>query len=134
MRASVAAIVACTLVACARDVNAVYPARSMAAGTVVVQLTSAAEDLTVSVGGWLAAKGEHTQRVVVTGVPAGPIAVDVAFGGGWYARAEHHQIVNVVPGVETAVVVPGPERSVAGAIESAGTWIYLGLIYAALLA
>jgi len=105
----------------------------MAAGTVVVQLTSAAEDLTVSVGGALVAKGAHSQRVVVTGVPAGPIPVDVAFGGGWYARAEHHQIVNVVPGEETAIVVPGPERSLAGAVESIGPWIYLGLIYAALL-
>jgi proline racemase len=137
MRTSLACLVttaALTVTACAHDVTTAYPARGAPmAGTLVVELTRPAEDLTVSVGGALVARHAHSQRVVVTGVPAGPIDVDVAFGGGWYARAEHHQTVEVVPGAETAIVVPGPERSLAGAVESAGTWIYLGLIYAALL-
>lgn len=132
MRLSFASI-AITLVACAHDVAAVYPSRGGAAGTVVVELTRAADDLTVTVGGALVARHEHSQRVVVSGVPAGPVDVDVAFGGGWYARARHHETIVVYPGAESAVVVPGPERSLAGAVESVGTMIYLGLVYAALL-
>jgi hypothetical protein len=134
MRPFLASLFAFTLTACAHDVTAVYPARGAPlSGTLVVELTRPAEDLTVSVGGALVARHAHSGRVVVCGVPAGPIDVDVAFGGGWYARAEHHQTVDVVPGAETAIVVPGPERSLAGAVESAGTWIYLGIVYAALI-
>jgi hypothetical protein len=126
-----------SLAGCPHDVNAVFPARGAPGGTVVIELTTPAEDLTVAVDGALVARHAHSQRVVVTGVPVGAAVVDVAFGGGWYARAEHHQIVDVAAGVETAVVIAGPERSTAGAIESGlvnlGSWIFLGLTYAALL-
>src|SRR6476659_7963759 len=104
--------------ACAHDVTAVFPARGGPAGTIVVELSEPAEDLTVAVGGALVAQHEHTRRVVVNGVPAGRIDVDVAFGGGYYARAHEHELVDVEPGAETAVVIAGPERSTAGAIES----------------
>jgi hypothetical protein len=132
-----ACIALITVAACAHDVLAVYPARGEPAGTVVVELTEPAADLTVSVAGALVARHEHSRRVVVTGVPAGRVDVDVAFGGGYYARAHEHEVVEVVPGAETAIVLPGPERSTAGAIESGlvnlGAWIFLGLTYAALL-
>jgi hypothetical protein len=75
--------------------------------------------------------------VIVANVPAGPRQVDVAFGGGELARAEHHVEIEVVPGGESAVVLPGPERSLAGAVETGlytlGSWIFLGMVYAALL-
>ena len=123
--------------ACAHDVVAVFPSRGAPAGTVVVELTQPAEDLTVAIDGALVVRHEHTRHVVVTGVPAGRADVEVAFGGGWYARAHVREVVDVVPGAETAVVVPGPERSTAGAIENGlvqlGTWVFLGLTYAALL-
>lgn len=130
-------VLGCALTACAHDVDAVFPSRGAPGGTVIVELTSAAEDVTVAIDGALVARHAHTRRVVVSGVPAGPAEVDVAFGGGWYARAEHRQVVDVVPGAESAVVIAGPERSTAGAIESGlanlGAWIFVGLTYAALL-
>jgi hypothetical protein len=123
--------------ACAHDVVAVFPSRGEPAGTVVVELTEPAEDLTVAIGGALVVRHEHTRHVVVTGVPAGRVEVELAFGGGWYARAHQRESIDVVPGGESAVVVAGPERSTAGAIENGlvqlGTWVFLGLTYAALL-
>jgi len=137
--ATVAVLAAIAILAggCARDVAAVYPARGAAAGTIVVDLTQPAPDVSVVVNGALVASHRRTRHVVVSGVPAGSAQVDVAFGGGGLARAEHHAVADVLPGTETAVVVPGPERSLAGAVEGGlvnlGTWIFLGFVYAALL-
>jgi hypothetical protein len=136
---AVVALVALAVLAagCARDVAAVYPARGGPCGTIVVDLTRPTSDLSVVVNGALVVSHRHTRHVVVSGVPAGPARVDVAFGGGPEARAEHHAVVDVVPGAETAVAVPGPERSLAGAVENglvnAGYWVFLGFVYAALL-
>lgn len=129
------------LAGCARDVVAVYPGRGEApgrpTGAIAVELTQAASDVTVVVGGALVASRSNTRRVLVVGVPAGLVAVDVAFGGGSYARAEHHSVVEVVPGATTTVALPGPEQSVAGAIASGfsvlGMSIWMVCQYALLL-
>lgn len=133
-------LLSATLGGCARDVSAVYPTRgapAAAVGTVVVELSNPAPDLTLSVNGALVAQRKHTKRVVVTGVPAGLTTVDVAFGGKAYEAVHHITEIDVMPGVETAVVLPGPERSMSGAVETGlymlGSWIFLGFVYHALL-
>jgi hypothetical protein len=137
VRASIALVCLVAFTACAHDVDARYPVAGGAGGTVVVELTRAAPDLTVAIDGAIVVVRAHSRRVTVTGVPPGTSSVDIAFGGGEYARAEHHVTVDLQPGETRAIVLPGPERSIAAAIGQGALVIaemaYLGLIYVALL-
>lgn len=134
---------AITLAGCAKDVHAVFPGDRtcgggcVPTGSVAIELSRAAPDLTVAVDGVIVSRRNHSKRVIVTNVPAGPAQIDVAFGGGDLARAEHHLEIEVVPGAESAVVLPGPERSLSSAVYyglyTLGSWIFLGMVYHALL-
>jgi len=129
------------IAACAHDVRTAFPGGGpcgpCATGTVVVELTQPATDLTVAVGGVVVAHQKNTRRVVVTNVPVGAVEVDVAMGGGVAARAAHHAVVEVRADREVSVVLPGPERSLAFAVQSglvtAGAYVFLGLFYVAVL-
>jgi hypothetical protein len=138
MRLASTLLLATFLTACAHDVSATYPSRGApATGRVVVLLTGPAPDLTVAVNGAVVASRKHSQKVTVAGVPAGANDVDVAFRGGAYARAEHHITVDVLPGEDSTLVLPGPEESTAYAIEHAavvlGEFMCLAVVYAAIL-
>ena len=68
---------------CAHDVAAHYPAQpTLPTGTLVLQLTKPASGVTVAVNGVLVVDDEHTQRVVVNGVPTGTSEVVMAANGG----------------------------------------------------
>lgn len=128
---------------CAKDVHAVFPGDRtcgggcLPTGSVAIELSRAAPDLTVAVDGVIVSRRNRAKRVVVTNVPARTVQVDVAFGGGNLARAEHHVSIDVVPGAESAVVLPGPEQSMSNAVYvglyTLGSWVFLGMVYHALL-
>ena len=68
---------------CAHDVEAHFPSQpTEPTGTLVLQLTKPASDVTVAINGVLVVDDEHTQRVVVTGVPTGNREVVLAANGG----------------------------------------------------
>ena len=68
---------------CAHDVGAHYPSEpTEPTGTLVLQLTKPASDVTVAVNGVLVVNDEHTGRVVITGVPTGTREIVMAANGG----------------------------------------------------
>ena len=68
---------------CAHVVAAHYPSQpSEPTGTLVLQLTKPASDVTVAINGVLVVDDEHTGRVVITGVPTGTREVVMAANGG----------------------------------------------------
>lgn len=131
--------VLCLAVGCARDVRAVYPdgAPGMATGSVTVRFTGAVRGATVSVNGALVAEARRTEKVTVTGVPAGDAEIQIAAGGGAHSRVEKVFTVLVEPGVDTAIVVASPEMSTAHAIYMGlyqlGYFIFAGAVYIAIL-
>lgn len=131
--------VLCLAIGCARDVTAVYPSRSpgVATGSITVRFTHAVRGATVSVNGALVAESEHTEKVTVTGVPAGDNEVQLAAGGGSQSRVEKTFTVLVEPYADTAIVVAAPEMSTAHAIYMGlyqlGYFIFAGAVYVAIL-
>jgi hypothetical protein len=77
-------LLACVVVAgCAHDVEAHYPSQpTEPTGTLVLQLTKPASDVTVAINGVLVVDDEHTERVVITGVPTGTREIVMAANGG----------------------------------------------------
>ncbi|HTL35628.1 MAG TPA: hypothetical protein VL326_21010 [Kofleriaceae bacterium] len=76
-------IVGVVAAGCAHDIAARYPSQpTEPTGTLVLQLTKAADGVTVAVNGMLVVDDAHTQRVVVTGVPTGQSDVVIAANGG----------------------------------------------------
>ena len=129
----------CLAIGCARDVRAEYPVRTpgMATGSVTVRFTHAVRGATVSVNGALVAESKHTEKVTVTGVPAGEAEIQIAAGGGSQSRVEKVFTVLVEPYADTAVVVASPEMSTAHAIYMGlyqlGYFIFAGAVYVAIL-
>lgn len=68
---------------CAHDVEAHYPSQpTEPTGTLVLQLTKPADDVTVAINGVLVVDDEHTERIVITGVPTGTREIVMAANGG----------------------------------------------------
>jgi hypothetical protein len=75
--------IAAALAGCAHDVEARFPSQPTdPTGTLVLQLTQAASDVTVAINGVLVVDDAHTQRVVITGVPTGTREIVMAANGG----------------------------------------------------
>src|SRR5512139_629079 len=76
-------LLAVWLIGCAHDVQARFPSRPEdPTGTLVLQMTKPASDVTVAVNGVLVVEDEHTERVVIAGVPIGTTEVVMAANGG----------------------------------------------------
>ena len=71
------------LAGCAHDVDARFPSRPEdPTGTLVLEMNKPASGVTVAVNGVLVVEDEHTERVVITGVPIGTTEVIMAANGG----------------------------------------------------
>lgn len=115
--------------ACASDVYVSYPAPpgSAETGTVLVRFTEDMRSVNVLVAGVLVAEDEHTERVEVTNVPAGPREVTVVASE--YGRAEAVQQterVRVDPERPAVVLVATPPRSIGYWIQSAAWAVAYG--------
>lgn len=67
---------------CAHDVAARFPSRADdPTGTLVLALTGPASDVTIAVNGVLIVEDEHTERVVIEGVPIGTTEIVMAANG-----------------------------------------------------
>ena len=76
-------VLALVAAGCAHDIEAHYPSQpTEPTGTLVLQLTKAASDVTVAINGVLVVDDEHTERVVITGVPTGTREIVMAANGG----------------------------------------------------
>jgi len=79
------AVVVVLLAGCAaHDVRTHYPLTTPTdpTGTLVLQLTQPADDVTVSLNGVLVVDKAHTQHVVIEGVPIGTAEIILAANGG----------------------------------------------------
>lgn len=75
-------VVSCLVAGCAHDVAARYPSRSDdPTGTLVLALAKPASGVTVAINGVLVVEDEHTERVVIEGVPIGTTEVVMAANG-----------------------------------------------------
>lgn len=71
------------LVGCAHDVDARFPSRPEdPTGTLILEMNRPASGVTVAVNGVLVVEDEHTERVVIAGVPIGTTEVVMAANGG----------------------------------------------------
>ncbi|HSD89025.1 MAG TPA: hypothetical protein VLB44_15965 [Kofleriaceae bacterium] len=76
-------LVLSVVVGCAHDIRARYPSRKEdPTGTLILQMTKPASGVTVAINGMLVVDDEHTQRVVIDGVPVGTGDVVMAANGG----------------------------------------------------
>jgi hypothetical protein len=67
---------------CAHDVHVRFPAPAEApTGRLVLLLTQSASGVSVAINGTLVVEDEHTQKVVIDGVPAGTDEVIIAANG-----------------------------------------------------
>ena len=72
-----------SLAGCAHDVSARFPSRPEdPTGTLVLEMNRPASGVTVAVNGVLVVEDEHTERVVIAGVPIGTTEVIMAANGG----------------------------------------------------
>jgi hypothetical protein len=70
------------VVGCAHDVRARFPSRpEEPTSSIVLLLSSAADDVTVAVNGFLVVEAEHTSRVVIDGVPLGVADIVMSANG-----------------------------------------------------
>ncbi|HUS29283.1 MAG TPA: hypothetical protein VMZ53_12280 [Kofleriaceae bacterium] len=105
---------------CAHDVAAQFPSQpTEPSGTLVLQLTRPASGVTVAINGVLVVDDEHTQRVVIAGVPSGNTEVVMAANGGdkafrvWIDSARPTTVPLGVPDEGSGFL-----KSVAGSILS----------------
>src|SRR3954463_1047888 len=95
------------LVGCSHDVAARFPSRPEdPTGTLVLEMNRPASGVTVAVNGVLVVEDEHTERVVIDGVPTGATEVVMAANGG--DRAFHVYVDSARP---TTVPMGIPDES-----------------------
>lgn len=112
----------------AHDIRAHYPlaAPGEPTGTLVLQMTQPADDVSVALNGVLVVDSAHTQHVVVDGVPVGTVEVIMAANGG-------DKQFKVWVGTDHATAVPlGVPEAGTGFLKTlAGTLITI-LVYSLL--
>ncbi|MFT3693300.1 MAG: hypothetical protein QM831_09190 [Kofleriaceae bacterium] len=112
----------------AHDVHTHFPivTPGQPTGTLVLLMSQPAEDVTVAIDGVLITNEEHTQRMVIDGVPVGTVDVIIAASGG-------DKEMKVWVGGDHATTVPvGIPDASAGFIKTlAGTLITI-LVYSLL--
>ncbi len=117
MNAACFAVAAAVLSGCAHDVHTrLIAAPDEPTGSITIVLTQPARDLTVSVNGQLVAERAHTQKVTVKSVPVGMADVVIAAGGG-AERVERHVRVEIAEGVDSAIPVGAPHKSMSAAMS-----------------
>ena len=105
------------LLGCSHDVEARFPSRPEdPTGTLVLQMTKAASDVTVAVNGVLVVEDEHTDRVVIEGVPIGTTEVVMAANGS--DKAFHVYVDSARP---TTVPLGVPDESMGFVKSLAGS-------------
>lgn len=111
---------------CAHDVFTRFPMAAPGdSGAIDVVLNDPTHRLTVSVDDLLVVDREHSRRAHIVGVPAGTVHVRVATGGGCEGAVVTERDVTVMPGMTTALALPGPN-------PDHGCMAYLGLTAVAL--
>lgn len=112
----------------AHDVHAQFPILTpgQPTGTLVLLMSQPADDVTVAIDGVLITTGEHTQRLVIDGVPVGTVDVIIAASGG-------DKEMKVWVGGDHATTVPVgiPDASMGFVKTLAGTLITI-LVYSLL--
>lgn len=122
-------VVVFLLAACpAHDVHAQFPivTPGQPTGTLVLLMSQPADDVTVAIDGVLITTEEHTQRLVIDGVPVGTVDVIIAASGG-------DKEMKVWVGGDHATTVPVgiPDASMGFVKTLAGTLITI-LVYSLL--
>ena len=110
------------VVACAHDVTAVYAPATPASGAVDVVLGTPSRSLSVTIGDQLVVDRAYSRRAHVVGIPAGPMRVHVATGGGCETGSVVDRDVLVPPAGKTTLALPGPELG-------SGCAVLNGLLY-----
>jgi hypothetical protein len=133
--ASTVALIGVLLSGCAHDVKYRMGAETgFGTGSITVLLTQPTKDLTMTVNGTLVAERAHTQKVTVTGIPAGSADVVIAAGAG-PARVDRHVRVEVEAGKDTAIPVGAPEKAMSDTLSmgllSAAAWVLSRALYMA---
>jgi hypothetical protein len=115
------------LVGCAHDVSARFPSRPEdPTGTLVLEMNRPASGVTVAINGVLVVEDEHTERVVIAGVPIGTTEVIMAANGG--DRAFHIDVNSERP---TTVPMGIPDESSSFVKSLAGSLLSI-IVYSLL--
>ena len=121
-------LIALLLAACpGHDVRVHFPAPPEApTGTLVLQMSESASDVSVAINGVLVVDDEHTQRIVIDGVPVGTDEIIMTANGG-------DRQFKIWVGGDHATTVPlgVPEQGVGFVKTLAGTLITI-LVYSLL--
>lgn len=115
------------LVGCAHDVAARFPSRpDDLTGTLVLEMNRPASGVTVAINGVLVVEDEHTERVVIDGVPIGTTEVIMAANGG--DRAFRVEVASARP---TTVPMGIPDESSSFVKSLAGSLLSI-IVYSLL--
>lgn len=114
---------------CAGNVDVDYPTPAGAGaedvGQVVIRFTEPMTSVSVLVDGLLLAEEEHTERVEINGVPAGPHEITVAASESTRTRSVRHtERLMVEAGQATIVLLDTPPRSTGYWIQSSIAWLW----------
>jgi hypothetical protein len=110
---------------CAHDVRVDYARAMPDTGSLEVVLNDASRSLSVTVDGALMVDRRRSRKARIDGIPAGPVSVTVATGGGCEQAMTVDRTVDIVPGAVTTLALPAPE-------PNTGCMIYSGLYYVGL--
>ncbi len=127
----VSLVLAVVLSACASNVQARYPETPSpgSTGTVIVRFTEPIRSVSVRVDGSLVVEDRFTERVEISGIPAGERQVTVTASEGRRKQAiDHTERVVVRAGEPAAILVATPPFSTGYWIESAIGTVVTGAI------
>lgn len=100
------------------------------AGTLVISLTEATPNVSVTVGGRLVCDDAHTEKITVAHVPVGEHEVVVSGGGGGKDPLQYSQVVEIEHGRTSTITIAAPSDSTGTVVAST---ILLVLVLAPLL-
>jgi hypothetical protein len=102
-------------------------------GTLVLELTHRAYDLTVTINGRAVARRAKADRLEVTGVPPGKINLEIAMGGVAKERIQIKRQLSIAVGKKLVIPVASPKISDGAWINSGLSMLSMYLLLAAML-
>jgi len=124
-------LLACALalgIGCAHDVRVAVPTSNPeVTGSLEIVFTRTASDVMVVLDGKLVVHDASTQKVTITGIPAGIVEMMVVAGSG-QGRVERFQRVEIDVGKATTIPIAAPERSFASDLPQTVIMIVAGIV------